>query len=179
MKQMTKWLGTFLAIALMASTAAAAERIASGKVKSVNADNKSFVLTDSENKDFTFKFGDKLLVNRDGKESRGDLKAGDPITVHYDKGLVNWTADYILVHDGKTKDMDLVHGTIKNYDADKKELTIMDVDSKTPTIYGVGKADVRINNEDGTAQSLKIGDHALIIINRSDKAAQRVMVDRK
>ena len=36
----TKWLSATLAIALMASTAAAAETVAGGKVKSINADNK-------------------------------------------------------------------------------------------------------------------------------------------
>jgi hypothetical protein len=180
MKHLAKWLGSVLAVALLASAAAAADRVATGKVKSVDADKKTFVLTDSANKDFTFKLGDKLIVNRDGKESKGDLKAGDSICIHYDKGVLNWTAEYILVHDGKTKDMELVHGTVKNYDATKKELTITDADSKTAMTYPMTKAEVRINMEAGTPQGLKIGDHALIIVNRTDKSdVQRVMVDRK
>ena len=179
MKYLTKWLSATLAIALMASTAAAADTVASGKVKSINADNKTFVLTDSADKDFTFKLGDNLVVNRAGKESKSDLKAGDAINVCYDKGIIKWTAHYILVQEGTSKNSELIHGNVKSYDADKKELTFTNEVKKDST-YSMGKAMVRLNMEDTKIENVKIGDHALLIVNTVEgkSTLRSVMVER-
>lgn len=176
---LSKWISATLAIVLMASTAAAADTVAGGKVKSINADNKTFVLTDSANKDFTFKLGDNLVVNRAGKESRSDLKAGDAVSVCYDKGIITWTARYILVQEGVSKDSELIRGNVKSYDVEKKELTFTNEVKKDST-YSIGEAMVRVNMAETKIGDIKIGDHALIIINTADgKATLRsVMVDR-
>jgi len=175
----TKWLSATLAIALLASTAAAADTVAAGKVKSINADNKTFVLTDSADKDFTFKLGDKLVVNRAGKESKSDLKAGDAINVCYDKGILTWTAHYILVQEGKSKNNELIRGNVKGYDADKKELAFTS-ELKKDSTYSIGKAMVRVNMEQTKIENVKIGDHALLIVDTvAGKTTLRsVMVDR-
>ena len=105
---LTKAFSATLAIALMASTAAAADTIASGKIKSINADNKSFVLTDSADKDFTFKFDDKLVVNHDGKETKSDLKAGTHVFIpRWEKQAAGaWQATVVVVgRDGITPPM--------------------------------------------------------------------------
>ena len=177
--RLTKWISTTLAIVLMAGAAAAADTVAGGKIKSIDADNKSFVLTDSADKDFTFKIGDKLIVNRLGKESKTDLKAGDAINVCYDKGTFTWTAHYILVQEGTSKNNELIRGSVKSYDADKRELTFTN-EAKKDSTYSMGKALVRRNMEDTTIENVKIGDHALLIIDTQDgkKTLQSVMVDR-
>jgi Cu/Ag efflux protein CusF len=176
---LTKWLSATLAIALMASTVAAADTVASGKVKSINADNKTFVLTDSADKDHTFKLGDNLVVNRSGKESKSDLKSGDAIAVCYDKGILTWTAHYILVQEGAAKNSELIHGNVKGYDAGKKALTFTNEINKDST-YSVGKAMVRLNMEDTKIENIKIGDHALLIVNTVEGKSilQSVMVNR-
>jgi Cu/Ag efflux protein CusF len=168
-----------MAIALTASTAAAADTVASGKVKSIDADNKTFVLTDSAAKDWNFKLGDKLIVNRAGKESKSDLKAGDPISVCYDPGLLTWTAHYILVQEGASKDCELIHGSVKGYDPTKKELTVTN-EAKKDTTYPMGNASVRLNMLGTKIDSIKIGDHALLIVNmiKGTPTLQSVMVDR-
>lgn len=175
---LTKWLSATLAIALLASTAAAADTVASGKIKSINADNKTFILTDSANKDFTFKVGENLVVNRAGKESKSDLKAGDPISVCYDKGIISWTAHYVLVHEGKSN-CELIHGNVKAYNAEKKEMTFTNEIKKDST-YSMGKAMVRVNMEDTKIENVKIGDHALLIVDTVDGAStlRSVMVGR-
>ena len=175
----TKWLSATLAIALMASTAAAAETVAGGKVKSINADNKTFVLTDSADKDFTFKIGDNLVVNRAGKESKSDLKPGDAINVSYDKGIVTWTAHYILVQEGTAKNSELIRGNVKGYDADKKELTFTN-ESKKDATYSMGKAMVRLNMEDTKIENVRIGDHALLIVDtaKGKSTLRSVMIER-
>ena len=173
------WLSATLAIALMASTAAAADTVASGKIKSINADNKTFVLTDSADKDFTFKLGDNLVVNREGKESNSGLKSGDAIYICYDKGVLTWTAHYILVQEGTFKNSELIRSNVKGYDADTKELTFTNEGKKDST-YSMGKAMVRLNMENTKIENVKIGDQALLIVNTVDgkSTLRSVMVDR-
>jgi len=162
MKFVTKWLSATLAIALMACTANAADTVAAGKIKAIDAEKKTFVLTDTADKDHNFKIGADLVVNRAGKESKSDLKVGDSVSVCYDPGILSWTSHYILVHEGTTKFTTLSHGTFKSYDTEKKQLSFTD-SLKKDTMYAAGVANVRVNMKDSTAQDLKIGDHALII----------------
>jgi ribosomal 50S subunit-recycling heat shock protein len=174
-----KWISATLAVALMASTVAAADRVSGGKVKSINADNKTFVLTDSANKDWSIKLGDKVVVNRAGEESKSDLKVGDVINVCYDKGTFTWTAHYILVQEGKTKSWDLVTGSVKSYSAEKKEL-IFSHDGGKDSTYAVGTAPVRLNMADSKIEAVKIGDHALVIVEMvgTTPTLRSVMVQR-
>jgi Cu/Ag efflux protein CusF len=176
---LSNWISATLAIALMASTATAANTIGTGRVKSIDADNKTFILTDAEKKDHTFKIGDNLVVNRDGKETKASLKTGEWVDLCYDKGLLTWTVHYVLVREGKSEKCDLYFGSIKSYNADKKELTFTDQIKKDMT-YSMGEASVRVNMEDAKIGSIKTGDHALLIVDSGDgKATLRsVMVDR-
>jgi len=131
MKIFSHWFGAMAAIFLLAGPAVATDAIAAGKVKAVNAENKELVMTDSAGKDWTIKLGDTLIINRGGTESRSDLNAGDRVIVCYEKGVFTWTAHYILVQEGNTKDCHLLNGTVKNYDADKKQVTFTDLKART------------------------------------------------
>jgi len=163
----------------MAGFAAAADTVANGKVKSINADNKTLVVTDAANKDSTFTLGDNLVVNRDGKESKSDLKTGDPVSICFDKGILTWTAHYILVQEGSAKNSELIRGNVKSYDAATKVLTFTD-EAKKDSTYPMGKALVRFHMDNSKIDNVKIGDHALLIVNSTDGKAtlQSVMVDR-
>jgi len=58
----------------------------SGKIKTVTADKSEFVLTDSNNKDWTFhmnKDGKVFINDKEGKLS--DLQAGDEVKITYEK----------------------------------------------------------------------------------------------
>jgi hypothetical protein len=178
---LSKWISATLAIALMAGSAAAADTVSNGKVKSIDAGNKSFVLTDAAGKDWTFTLGDNLIVNRGGKETKSDLKTGDMIDVCYDKGVIGltWTTHYILVQEGATKTCDLIRGNIKSYDPVKNEVTFTN-DLKKDSTYPIGKAMVRVNMEDSKFGDVRIGDHALLIVDTTAGKAtlQSVMVHR-
>jgi len=180
MKSFSKWGCAVVALALLAGAVVAADSVSAGKVKSVNADNKTFVMTDAANKDFTFKIGDSLVINRGGKESKSDLKAGDPISVCYEPGVLTWTAHYILIQDGTGKNSKLVRGNVKSYDADTKQLAVTADNAKT-LLFPIGDAAVRLNMKDSKIGDVRIGDHALLIVDMvGDKATLRsVMVDRK
>ncbi len=174
-----KWVGVVAVIGFLAGSATAANDIAAGKVKSVNAENKEFVLTDSAGKDWTIKFADNMVINRGGKEGTNDLKAEDSISVCYEKGLRTWTAHYILVKEGDTKDCQLVQGTFKNYDADKKEFTFTDSQGKDWT-NAMGEAKVRLNMQDSKIDDAKIGDTILAIVEQiGDKTTLKALMVRR
>jgi hypothetical protein len=168
-----------MAIVLWVGNAAAADTVAIGKVKSINADNKTFILTDAADKEHTFKLGDALVVNRAGKEGKSDLKSGDAINVGYDKGTFTKTAHYILVQDGTSKNCALVRGNVKGYDVGKKELTFTN-EVKTDATYSMGEATVRFNMENAKIDNVTIGDHALLIVDMVEgtPTLRSVMVDR-
>jgi Cu/Ag efflux protein CusF len=175
---LSKWIGATMAIALLAGSVVAADTTAGGKIKSINAEKKTFVVT-TDDKDNTFTFDDTLVVNRDGKESKSDLKVGDAISVCYDKGQTTWTAHYILVQEGQFKNCELLQGNVKGYDADKKELSFTNL-SKQTTAYSLGKAPVRLNMADSKIEDVKIGDSVLLIVDKADgkEILRSVMVKR-
>jgi hypothetical protein len=177
---LSKWVSAVVAIVLLAGAAAAAETVTFGKVKSVNADKKEFVLADAADKDWTFKIGDKVVINRGGKESQSDLQAGDAVNVLYDKGVLAWTARYILVQEGDTKNCDLVRGSVKGYDASKKQLDVTDEQGKERS-FAMGDAKVHLNKQDSKVEDVKIGDTVLAIVETvGDKVTLKsVMIDRK
>jgi ribonucleotide monophosphatase NagD (HAD superfamily) len=179
MMRLTKWISATLAVAVMASTVGAADTVAAGKIKSIDADGKTFVLTDAADKDSTFTFGDHLIVNRGGKESKTSLKAGDAINVCYDKGAATSTAHYVLVQEGKSKTYELLRGTVKSIDAGKSEFTFTN-ENNTDSTYSLGKATVRVNLEDSTMANVKTGEAALLIVNTANGNAtlRSVMIDR-
>jgi len=171
--------GAVLALLFVANMALA-DSVASGKVKGVSAEKKEFIMTDSAGKDWTFKLHDKAVINRGGKESQSDLAAGDPISVHYDKGVLTWTANYILVREGDSKSWDLAHGKVKSYEGDKKLLTVTDEDGKD-TIYAASDAKAWLNNKECKFDDMKIGEHVLAIVNKEGgkTTLKAVMCSRK
>jgi len=173
--------GVVLAVLVLASAASAADSIAAGRVKGVNADKKEFVLTDADGKDFTFKLADKTVMNRGGKESQSDLSAGDSVFVCHDKGVLTWTARYILIREGDSKNWELAHGKVKGYEGEKKYLTITD-DAGADLTYPAAKAKAWINNKEHKFDDLKIGEPVLMILDKEKETKlthlKWVMVER-
>jgi hypothetical protein len=59
---------------------------AAGKIKSTNADKNEFVFTDKDGKDWTFTMDPNAKIQLGTKDIKLiDLKAGDPVTVVYEK----------------------------------------------------------------------------------------------
>ena len=178
--RLSKWISALAATVLFASTATSADAISAGKVKAINSDKKEFVLTDAAGKDSTFKLDDNVVINRGGQESKSDLKADDAVNVCYDKGVLTWTAHYILVQEGDSKNCELRQCTVKSYDADNKQLAFTDAQGKDWS-FAMGDAKVRLNKEDSKVENVKIGDQALAIVEKiGDKEALKcLMVQRK
>src|SRR5437660_9019070 len=142
---------------LFAGAASAANTLSTGTIKSVNADKREFVLTDSAGKNVTFKLDDEAIINRGGKEGPGDLRAEDIVSVCHVKGGQTATVHYVLVKEGDTKECKLVHGTFKNYNADRKEFTNTEMGGREKT-YGMGVATVRLNMRDSRIEDIRVGD---------------------
>lgn len=173
--------GSVLAVLfLFAGTAMGADALATGTIKGIDAEKNAFVLTDSAGKDVTFKLGDLVVVNRGGTESKSDLKAGDVVNVSYDKGLVAWTAKYILVQDGDSKNWELAQGCFKSYDPAKKEIICTDAQNKD-CVFAMGDAKVRMNKKEAKVEDIKIGEHILCIVMQTSgdkKTLQALMFER-
>jgi len=181
MMSLSKWAGSLAAVVLLTGAASAAESVASGKVKTILAGKKEFVLTDAvTSKDHTFKIGDNVVINRDGKDSQNDLNVGDMVNVLFDKGLLTWTAEYIMVQKGDNKNCVLMCGAIKGYDVDKKQVAFTDEHSKD-WAFDLGVTKLTLNKENSTPDKLKIGDRTLAIVDKTgDKTTLKsLMVYRK
>ena len=176
MKSFSKWASVLAVLFLLAGTAMGSDALATGKIKGINADKGEFVLTDTAGKDVTFKLGDMVVVNRGGKESKSDLKAGDAVNVSYEKGLATWTAKYILVQEGDSKKWELAQGSFKGYDAAKKEVVCTDAQGKDCT-YAMVHAKVRMNKKKAKVEDIKIGEHVLCILQTAgDKITLRALM---
>jgi hypothetical protein len=185
MKSFLKCGSALAVLFLLAGTAIGSEALATGTIKGINADKGEFVLTDSAGKDVTFKLGDKVVVNRGGKETKSELKADDVVNVSYDKGLATNTAKYILVQEGDSKNWELAQGSFKSYDADKKEIVCTDAQDKD-CIYAMGDAKVRMckkeakEAKEAKVEDIKIGDRVLVILQTEGekKTLQALMFER-
>jgi len=180
MKIFSWMLGALTALVMAAGPSTAADAVAEGKIKSVNAEKKEFVLTDTAGKDWTFKLGEDLVINRGGKNTKNDLREADPVNVYFDKGVIVWTANYILVQEGDTKNCILMHGHVKQYDPETKTLTCTDQDKSWNCKMEAAK--VFLNKKESKIDDVKIGDKTLCIMEKTDDGATTLkclMVDRK
>jgi len=179
MKSLAQWGGSILTVVVLASAVSAAE-VASGRIKGVDADKKEFVLTDGAGKDFTFKLSDQTVMNRGGKESQSDLSAGESVYVYYDKGVLTWTAKYILIREGDSKTWELHNGKLKGYEGEKKYFTYTTPDGKDLT-YPAADAKAWLNNKECKFDDLKIGEPVLLVLTRDGGQAKLkwVMCERK
>jgi hypothetical protein len=87
MIRLPKWLLVMFAVAVLVAlaTPVLAEE-AKGKIKSVSADKKQFVVTDNGGKDFEFTLTDEGKVTLGDKDIRlNELKEGDQVTITYEK----------------------------------------------------------------------------------------------
>lgn len=183
MKCFTKCLGAMMAVALLAGTTRAADAVIGGEVKAVHADKKEFVMhSDTTGKDVTVKFGADVVINNGGKEGKSDLKVGDTVNVCHDNGTFTWTAHYIMVRTGETKDCVLRTGAIKSYDPDSKLLIYTESTTGKDTTFALGDAKVRLNKEESKIADVRIGDRVLIIVETpkgGKETLKYLMVNRK
>ena len=82
----TLLLGMFVLALLLGLALPAMADEAKGKVKTVNGDKNEFVMTDVNNKDWTFMAANGCKVFIDNKEGKlADLQAGHQVTITYDR----------------------------------------------------------------------------------------------
>jgi Cu/Ag efflux protein CusF len=87
MIRLPKWLLVVLALGVLVALAAPvlAEET-KGKIKSVSADKKEFVMTDQNGKDWEFTLTDEGKVMLGDKDIKlNEVKEGDQVTIAYEK----------------------------------------------------------------------------------------------
>ena len=94
-----KWLVALIAVVIVVGLAAPVLADETKvKIKSVTADKKMFVATDKNDKELTFTLADDGKVTLADKEIKlTDLKAGDEVTVTYEKKGTDLIAKTIKV----------------------------------------------------------------------------------
>lgn len=155
-----------VAMSALVNVTVGAESIAAGKVKSVDQAKHEFVLTESTGKDRTIKLSENVVINRAGLDGQTELKAKDTICAFCDKNAVIWTATYILVQEGESKNWTLGHGDVTAYDPEKKEITYTD-DQGRPWTYSTIDVKVYINKVESKPESIKIGEHLLALLQKA------------
>jgi Cu/Ag efflux protein CusF len=185
MIRLPKWLPVVLCFAFLVgltARACGAEATARGKIKSIEAEKKQFILTDLNGKDWTFTVGDNALVRSADKEAKfTDLKAGDDVSIVYDKGVTQFTANYILNHQGDTKGLEVGYGSLKHFDADKKQLVLTDPNGKDWTFLMEDGAKIKVSDKEAKPADLKLGDKLTVVYEKkgNDLAVQDILANRK
>jgi hypothetical protein len=170
MIRLPKWLPVVLCFAFLVGLTAqarAAEATARGKIKSIEAEKKQFVLTDLNGKDWTFTLADNAVVRSADKDTKfTDLKAGDDVSIVYDKGVTQFTAQFILNHQGDTKGLEVGFGALKHFDADKKQLVLTDPNGKDWTFRVDDDAKVKLSDKEAKPTDLKLGDRLTVVFEK-------------
>jgi Cu/Ag efflux protein CusF len=170
MIRLPKWLPVVLCFALLVgltTRAYGAEATARGKIKSIEAEKKQFVLTDLNGKDWTFTLAENPIIRSAEKEGKfTDLKPGDDVSIVYDKGLTQFTAQYILSHQGDTKGLEVGFGSLKTFDADKKQLVLTDPNGKDWTFKMADDAKIRLADKEAKPNDLKLGDKMTVVYTK-------------
>ena len=169
-----------VAVGFPACAALAGDQIAQGTVKTVQADKMEFIVTDPDGKDNTFTLGESFVINRDNMENKNYLKSGAVVNVLYDKGLLKWTTNYILVHGNQNKNLELGRGSIKNYKPDKQVVMVTDLNSKDWTFHTGKDTKVHLNKEASKLVNFTLGDTATLLYEKmGDKFVAKAIIERK
>jgi hypothetical protein len=190
--RLPKWFLGMLAVALlMGLTARANAADTQGRIKNVNADKATFVMTDENGKDWTFKAGDGIQVHRNDKAvTLRDLQEGDEVRITYAKDNNTLVASNIKVTAVATANTE-TRGKIKSINPDKNEFVLSDKEGNDWRFRMSDKAKVQVgNNKAGTLQDLKVGEAVLVTYKktgdsllasevRSDKGDKNEKKDRR
>src|SRR5262249_55569962 len=133
------WLHLSLALALV--LVVASPGFATVKIKSISADQKQLTVTDKDGKDWTYHAADNVKVfmpdNKEGK--LGDLKAGQNISLLWEKRGDQFFTNAILLQEGDLKDAQLAQGTVKKVNAGDNQVMVTDRDNKEFTYHFADK----------------------------------------
>jgi hypothetical protein len=174
-----KWLPLSLAIILVVASPA----LAMVKIKSVAADQKQITATDKDGKDWTFTATDNVKIflpdNKGGKVS--DLKAGQEITLLWEKRGEHLFTNAILLQEGDLKDAHLAAGTIKKVNAGRNRIMVADPDNKQFTYHFADNGKVTLGTKTGKLSDLKDGDKVIVVYEKkSDQfMARDICVERQ
>jgi Cu/Ag efflux protein CusF len=172
MNRLPKWLHLSLGLALVLVVTGPA--LAAVKIKSVNADQKQITVTDQDNKDWTYTLTDNAKIflpdNKEGKLN--DLKAGQNISLLWEKRGDHYFTNAILLQEGDLRDAMLTEGTVKRVNAGQNEVVVSDKNNKDWTYHLMDNAKVSVGTRTGKLTDLKDGNQVVIVYQKKDNTYQ-------
>ena len=179
MKQF-KWIGAILAVAMVVVLVSPVFAIeARGRIKSIDNDKNEMTMTTSDNKTLTFRFKEDVKVKlNDGNKKLSDLKAGDEVTVTYERVGENLNVSQIVARRGQNIE---ATGTVKSIDTAKKEFSMSTDDNKTLKFRFNDDVKVQLNDKTGKLSDMKVGDMVRVQYSRDgdDLRVSEISVRRK
>ena len=178
MKSFSKWFSALAALVLLAGPAVAGDAIAAGRVKGIHADKKEFA--------------DSIAPARSGRSSSATPSSSTVAAKENQVAERRRPGQRVLRQGTPDPDGSLhsgpgrsrggplgLQGTVKSYDADKKELTF--TGQASDWTFPMGDVKVRLNREDSKIGHIKIGDKALAIVEKIGEVTtlECLMIERK
>jgi hypothetical protein len=181
MNRHSNWLHLSLALAL--ALVMASPSLATVKVKSVAANQHQIVVTDKDGKDWTYTVTDgaKIFL-ANGKEGKlSDLKAGEEVTLLWEKRADKYFTNAILQQEGDLKDAMLANGTVKRVNADQNEIIVTDDKDKEWTYHLSDNGKVSVGAKTSKLADLKDGDKAILVYEKKGEryTLRDICVDRR
>jgi hypothetical protein len=175
MKSVGKAWPVFLALALVLGLSRPAqandESPTAGTVKSVSAANHQMVVTDKNGKDWSYE------VTKDAKfilpdhnstnASLADIKAGDDVSLLWEKKGNEFQTNAILVRSGDFKNASLAMGTIKTVHAADHTFTATDAKNKEWTYHLANQGKIRVNGRQASLNELKANENVILAWEKS------------
>jgi hypothetical protein len=170
-----------LALLLGLATPVLAASDTKGTLKSIDHKKLTFVMTDKNNKDWTFHMGEGIQVRLNDKASSFDnLKEGDSIYIKYAKDGNKLVASEVeATHKADTATN--TRGTIKSINTNKNEFVLTDKDGKDWTFKMADDAKVQTSdNKTAKLEDLKVGDKIRVDYTKKgdDFLANKVQNDK-
>jgi Cu/Ag efflux protein CusF len=157
-------------VALLAGPALAADT--EGKIKSVDFGKRTFVMTDVNGHDWTFKEGDNVQIRCNDKAcALSDLKEGDKVLITYAKSGRDLIASDIKAtrSSASAEAADATSGTIKKIDTNHNQVTLTDKNNREWTFDMADGATVEINNRPSKFVDLKVGEEVTVKYQKRGK----------
>lgn len=166
MNRMSIWMTLSLAFAL--AVVLASPVLATEKIKSTSPRQSQFTVTDKDGKEWTYHLTEHARIFLpNGKEGKlSDLKAGDSVSVLWEKNGDRYMTKAILQQEGDAKNSALAEGKIKRVNAGQHEFVMADSKHKDWTYEASDSAKVQIGRKSGKLSDLKEGEMAIIVYEK-------------
>jgi uncharacterized Zn ribbon protein len=137
--------------------------VTQGTIKSVAPNDNQLVLTDTNNKDWTFQLGENSRLRLADKDIKiGDLKQGEHATIFYTKQGDRLMANEVC-SSREGQSAEVARGLIQRLSPNDNQFVLKDQNGKERAFQIARDAKVRVNDKDSNLADLKQGDEVTVM----------------